>query len=241
MDHSQEFLRICKKNGLRIDEGQFDLFRYYVRLLLDWNSKINLVSRRDVENIWFSHILHSLAPWFGLWLPSGWAVLDIGSGGGLPGIPLAILRSDLNILLLDSKEKKTKVLAEILSELKLRNVQVVNGRAEDVGRSGDYACRFSAVLARGVAPLTDLIRWARPFVCQRVGGLSEAELQRVEPGKRLLDAPSLLAWKGGDLEYEIKHASRSLPREKIEVLPLVIKGIRSPGLEEKQLVLISFG
>ena len=62
MDHPQEFLRICRKNGLRVDPGQFDQLRQYVDLLTAWNSKINLISRRDIENVWFSHILHSLAP-----------------------------------------------------------------------------------------------------------------------------------------------------------------------------------
>jgi 16S rRNA (guanine527-N7)-methyltransferase len=240
VDHPQEFLRICRKNGLRVDAGQFELVRQYVDLLSTWNSKINLVSRRDVENIWFSHILHSLAPWFHVWLPSGRAILDIGSGGGLPGIPLAILRTDLSIVLLDSIQKKTKALTKICTELELPNVQVLNGRAEDVGTRGEYASRFSAVLARGVAPLVDLIRWSRPFLRRQEGEPTKNGEQRDWAPKKLLDAPCLLAWKGGDLEDEIEHASRKFHRETIDVLPLVIEGGHSPGFEKKQLVVVSF-
>ena len=239
VDNPQEFLRICVKNGLRIESGQFDLFCRYVDLLLRWNSKINLISRRDVENVWFSHILHSLAPWFRLSLPPGRAVLDIGSGGGLPGIPLAILRGDLSVLLLDSKEKKTTALSEISSSLRLSNVQVLNARAEDIGRSADYASRFSTVLARGVAPLTDLIRWSRPFLCKE-GTTRRSDPDGDRTGKRLLDLPCLLAWKGGNLDDEVGRASRRFGTGKLEVLPLSIEGVHTAGLEGKQLVIVMF-
>jgi 16S rRNA (guanine(527)-N(7))-methyltransferase RsmG len=212
----------------------------YVDLLSTWNAKVNLISRRDVENIWFSHILHSLAPWFRHWLPAGRSVLDIGSGGGLPGIPLAILRRDLRLVLLDSIQKKTKALGEICAELNLPNVQVINGRAEDVGTRAEYALRFSAVLARGVAPLTDLIRWSRPFLSARVGDSGGVEHLSGRIGVRVLDAPCLLAWKGGDLRDEITRASNKTQQKIIEVFPLVMEGGQLPGLEKKQLVLVKF-
>ncbi len=240
MDHPQEFLRICQKNGLRVDPGQFDQLRQYVDLLSAWNSRINLISRRDIENVWFSHILHSLAPWFRVRLPSGRAILDIGSGGGLPGIPLAILRTDLSIMLLDSIQKKTKALTDICSEMELPNVRVLNGRAEDVASRGEYAFRFSVVLARGVAPLVDLIRWSRPFLRRQEEESTGNEQQRDLATKRLLDTPCLLAWKGGDLEDEIGRASRISRQEEIEVLPLLIEGGYPSGLEKKHLVVVRF-
>src|SRR5512141_689453 len=91
LDSSLRLSKICRDNGLPLDDHQLDLLRRYVELLRAWNVKVNLISRRDEENIWWSHILHSLSILFFLTPPECVKVLDLGTGGGLPGIPLAIL------------------------------------------------------------------------------------------------------------------------------------------------------
>ena len=104
--------KVCRRNGLEIGDRPMELLSAYVSLLQEWNKKINLVSRRDEENIWYAHLLHSLSPLFFLTMPPGASILDLGSGGGLPGIPLAIVCPEINVLLLDSIGKKTKVARE---------------------------------------------------------------------------------------------------------------------------------
>ncbi len=242
MDQPQELLRICRKNGLLIGPGQIDLLQRYVELLGDWNRKVNLISRRDVQNVWSSHILHALAPWFQLQLPARSQVLDIGSGGGLPGIPLAILRSDLTVTLLDSIQRKTRILTEITSQLGLSNVNVLTGRAEEVGRKEGETLRFTAVLARAVAPLVKLIQWAQLFLVKgSEGTVVQDEHQKTAEGKCLLAAPCLLAWKGGDLENELRTAAKRFANVNIQLLNLDLRESHMLGLEEKRIVLVRLG
>ena len=151
-----EFRRIVRTNGLSVSEEQFALMERYVGLLLDWNGKINLISRRDQENVWFAHMLHSVSPWFFVDLAPGLRVLDLGTGGGLPGIPLAVLRPDLKLTLLDSIRKKVDAVRQMAGELGLTNVDAVVGRAEEIGREASHRHSYDVVVARAVARLTDL-------------------------------------------------------------------------------------
>jgi len=116
-DSSLRLSHICRDNGLRLEDRQVDLLRRYVDLLRGWNARVNLISRRDEENIWWSHILHSLSFLFFLQPGQGMRLLDLGTGGGLPGIPLAILRNDLHIVLLDSIRKKTAAVQEMAEQM----------------------------------------------------------------------------------------------------------------------------
>src|SRR5512147_380996 len=102
-----EIEKTLRENGLNLEDGRGELLERYVALLLEWNGKINLISRKG-ENVWESHILHSLAPLMQLKLPPGLRVLDLGTGGGLPGIPMAILHGEMEVTLLDSIGKKIK-------------------------------------------------------------------------------------------------------------------------------------
>ena len=124
----QEFRRICRRNGLDLSDSQIILLTRFVDGVLEWNSKINLISRRDQENIWFSHVLHSLTPLFYIGFSDGLRVLDLGTGGGFPGIPLAIARPDLEVVLLDSIRKKTLVVQDLVDRLGLTGVSVWTGR-----------------------------------------------------------------------------------------------------------------
>ena len=211
---------ICRKNGLILTDEQLASLGEYVRRLLEWNRTINLISRRDEDNVWFSHVLHSLSILFSVKIASGLRILDLGSGGGLPGIPLAIARRDLTVVLLDSIKKKTMVTSDITSALHLGNVTVFNGRAEEFATREQHT--FDLVVARAVAPLEDLCTWSRPLV-------------RMENATQ----PHLLALKGGDLEDEIRKARRR-PGLAITVINMAFEGSLELGLEDKKLVLVHF-
>jgi len=247
-----EFRRIALANGLAVSEGQFELMEKYVDLLLEWNGKINLISRRDQENVWFAHILHSVSPWFFVEIAPGLRVLDLGTGGGLPGIPLAILRPDLRLTLLDSIRKKTDAVRQMVMALGLTNVDVAVGRAEEVGREAAHRRLYDVVVARAVARLSDLAKWSQPFLMEgRAPGAAprvnmRAGESRVQPAgaptamassRIRIDGPCLLTLKGGDLEPEVREAT--LRGVGVQVVLLVFPGGEQIGLEEKKLLIVT--
>jgi len=135
-----------------ISEKQEKQFAALGDLYTDWNSKINLISRKDIENLYEKHILHSLGIAKVLNFKDQSSILDIGTGGGFPGIPLAILFSKVNFLLIDSIGKKIKVAADIVQKIGLTNVECEHKRAEEEKRQFDF------VVSRAVMPLPDLVR-----------------------------------------------------------------------------------
>ena len=232
-----EFRRIVRTNGLAVSEEQFALLERYVGLLLDWNGKINLISRRDQENVWFAHMVHSASPWFFVDLAPDLRVLDLGTGGGLPGIPLAILRPDLKLTLLDSIRKKVDAVGQMASELGLANVDAVVGRAEDIGREARHRHQYDVVVARAVARMSDLTKWSRPFLKEGQGaGLVPSGNVQVRGARTRIDGPCLLTLKGGDLEGEVREAG--LGGGRVQVVPLVFPGCEEIGLEEKKLLIV---
>lgn len=137
----------------RLTTGQIGLLQSLPALYADWNSRINLVSRKDMEHFMERHVLHSLALAL-YWQPSpGERVIDIGTGGGFPGIPLAILFPDIEFLLVDSIGKKISAVQAVSNELGLVNVQAVKARAEELRGSYDTA------VSRAVARLATLAGW----------------------------------------------------------------------------------
>ncbi|HEX9613879.1 MAG TPA: 16S rRNA (guanine(527)-N(7))-methyltransferase RsmG [Bacteroidota bacterium] len=221
---------VCAKGGLRITDAQLDLLRRYVELLLEWNTKINLISRKDTDKVWKSHILHCLSILFKVHLADGIRMLDLGSGGGLPGIPLKIVVPSIDLLMVDATQKKTKVVSEMIVELGLSNAAVQWGRAEELSKEKKLRGKFDIIVARGVGPLNELVALAHPFAAKgpgRSGG-------RTDP--ILLEPPCLLAYKGGDLTDELAKVRRDRRVHAVEVLPLAAEGI-DPA-EEKKLVIV---
>lgn len=224
-------------NGLPLDEEKSALLALYVDLLLDWNRRINLVSRRDSANIWEGHILHSLSPLLMLDIPPRAGFLDLGSGGGLPGVPMAIVRGDLRITLLDSIQKKARALEDIVARLGLAQVEVVCGRVEEVGKGRGRAGAFDAVIARAVASLSDLLRWSRPLL--QSSELPVAAVRGSRP-ERSFRFPLLLALKGGDLQGEIRDARLKAKGETITEINISFPGSEAFDLVDKKLVVVEY-
>ena len=229
--------KVCEINWVQLTEDQFALLMRFVTLVQDANVKVNLVSRKDIENILIGHVLHSLSLLFLFEIPYGAVILDLGSGGGFPGIPLSIVREDLKFTLLDSVAKKTSVLGGIVADTGLTNAIVLTGRAEALEEQ--LSGQFDIVLARGVAPLGDLIRWCRPLLARRVQSHAQPGTCSNKMG-RTLNLPCLLAFKGGDLEDEIADARMKTGRRTITEVDLVYPGVEDLGLEDKKIVVVEF-
>lgn len=238
MDKTIWFRTVCKQNGVDVTDDQIAKLDLFVQVLLDWNKKINLISRKDEEHFWENHILHSVSILFKLELPNNSNILDLGTGGGLPGIPIKILRPDISITLLDSTQKKINVVNEILLSLGLQNAKAVWGRAEDVGFQKEYSGRYDIVVARAVAPLKDLVRWSPPFLKKRT---AQEEHQTEAQATRLnVSQPALIALKGGDLEGEIRQVRTNKQIQSIKVIDLALQGSEQFELNDKKVVIVYY-
>jgi 16S rRNA (guanine527-N7)-methyltransferase len=166
---------------------QLDQFGKLGALYAEWNEKINVISRKDIDSLYERHVLHSLAISVICPFDDGAEIVDIGTGGGFPGIPLAIFFPHVQFMLVDSIGKKIKVVQEVADAIGLKNVTAVHGRVEEIkGRTFDYA------VSRAVAPLGELWKWINPVI--RTGQKSD-ELPN-----------GLVCLKGGDLTKEINES-----------------------------------
>jgi 16S rRNA (guanine527-N7)-methyltransferase len=166
---------------------QLQQFTALKELYIEWNEKINVISRKDMDNFYEHHVLHSLAISTQFEFTKGMQVMDLGCGGGFPGIPLAIFYPDTHFHLVDSINKKLKVVAEIAAAIGLKNVTTQHTRAEDIKNR-----KFDVVISRAVAPLKDLWFWSKPL------------LQKNKNIHYGVNTPNgLICLKGGDLTHEI--------------------------------------
>ncbi len=172
-----------------ISEQQLSRLVQYADLLCQWNQRVNLVSRQDVTRLWPHHLLPSLILLKIFPLPPGATCLDLGTGAGLPGIPLKILRPDLELVLVDSIRKKILFLKMVLDALNLTRCLALQGRLEPNSAPPQLRKNFDFVFARAVTSLENLLPLARPLL---------------KPGG------SLLAWKGESDEPELRQAARKL-------------------------------
>jgi 16S rRNA (guanine527-N7)-methyltransferase len=227
------FRNICKRNNFDISEKQIDLLDAYVVRLLEWNSKINLISRRDEMNVWSRHILGSVAFLFRHNLKTPADIVDVGTGGGLPGVPLAIVLPGCRFTLVDSIQKKLLALKDILSHLELSNAGIMCGRAEDLSTKKPLNHAFDYVIARAVAPMKDIVKWSSGFLKPAQAGPEEGK------GGFHLDPGAILLLKGGDLESELNHVKVKMNPRILHSYSLPIEGFdTSSDLTDKKLVVV---
>ncbi len=162
-------------------------------LYYEWNEKINVISRKDIDYFYEHHVLHSLSIAAVFDFPAGAEIIDIGTGGGFPGVPLAIFFPDVQFHLVDSIAKKLKVIEAVKSELALTNITTQHIRVEEIKNR-----KFDFVVSRAVAPLKELWRWSVPLVKNEKIKIKNAEGQVLERG--------LICLKGGDLSQEISES-----------------------------------
>ena len=193
---------------------QLSQFESLGPLYNDWNAKINVISRKDIDALYEKHILHSLAIAAAFDFSDGMQIVDIGTGGGFPGVPLAIFFPEVKFHLVDSIGKKLKIIEAVKEALQLKNITTQHTRAEEIkGKKFDFA------VSRAVAPLKDLLRWSKPLLKNES---YEMDGTLVRSG--------LICLKGGDLAQEISE-SDAKPRM-IEIKRL----FDEPYFEEKYIL-----
>jgi len=192
-------MELITKYFADFDKRQIEQFTALEALYKDWNSKVNVISRKDIDSLYEKHVLHSLGIAASFDFIKGMEVIDIGTGGGFPGIPLAIFFPDVRFHLVDSIGKKIKVVTEVASAIGLTNVTVQHTRAEDI-----HNRKFDVAVSRAVASLQDLLKWSIPLLKKIKIPARKSEDDMPVPN-------GLICLKGGDLAQEISE-TKSRPR-----------------------------
>ena len=154
-------MEIIHKYFKNLSEKQIEQFSKLQELYEDWNLKINVVSRKDIDELYLRHVLHSLGIAKIIQFKPGSKVMDVGTGGGFPGIPLAILFPETQFHLVDSIGKKIKVVNEVVSGLGLENVKTTNARVEEVKDTYDF------IVSRAVAQMETFVRWNKGKIAKK--------------------------------------------------------------------------
>jgi 16S rRNA (guanine527-N7)-methyltransferase len=193
-----------------VQKGQYSKLQ---DLYSDWNEKINVISRKDIENLYERHVLHSLAVAEYSSFVDDTHIIDLGCGGGFPGIPLAIFFPNVHFHLVDSIRKKLTVVDAICEELEIRNVKTSHSRVEDIKEKADF------IVVRAVAQLPKLIGWSRNLI-------KENHKNSLPNG--------MICLKGGDLKSELK----SVPRQYYTEQTPISNYFSEPFFEEKHIVYV---
>ena len=209
-------MHLIQKYFPNLSDVQLKQFEALQGLYEDWNSKINVISRKDIESLYLHHVLHSLSIAKLVAFKEGSRILDIGTGGGFPGVPLAILFPEVKFHLVDSINKKLKVVNGVAESLGLENIRTTHARAESIKGQYDF------IISRAVTTMPDFVGWIKNRVAKK----------SIHPIKN-----GILYLKGGDLTEELKTYSKAslydlsdyfeedfFETKKIVHLPLKYKG-----------------
>lgn len=210
---------ICASNQIVLVKEQMDQLQRFADELRYWNEKVNMISRQDIDNIFERHILHSLSILKYIDIPDKAKCLDIGTGGGLPGLPLKIARPEIDMLMIDSIGKKIKVVEMFAKHTELRKVNAMKVRAEDLATDKNMNQYFGFIFSRAVARITMLISWSKPML---------------KPGGKYIFL------KGGDLNDEIIEAKSDFKSLSIQEIDIDILGYDWFKIEGKKLLICTF-
>ena len=200
--------------GIPLTAEQIGQFSVYNEMLLDWNTRMNLTALTAPEDVAVKHIIDSLTAYDAALFDGARTLIDVGTGAGLPGIPLAVYAPHLTVTLLDSLNKRVRFLTEVTAAMGLQNVRCIHARAEEAARTAEHRAAYDIAVSRAVARLPVRLEYARPFV--RVGG-------------------TLLALKGRAYAEEQKEARRAagvLGGGRITARP-----VHLPGLDDVRAIL----
>lgn len=205
--------RYLKEMNIQLNKEQILQFYQYMRLLMEWNQKINLTAITEPEEIILKHFVDSLT--IEKYINKGAVIADVGTGAGFPGIPLKIYRKDIKIVLVDALNKRLNFLNEVIRELKLENIETIHNRAEEFGRNKEYREKFDIATSRAVANLATLSEYLIPLV--------------KEEGK-------CICMKGSDVEEELENSKKA-----IKILGGIISdidGFSLPNTDMKRNIII---
>ena len=200
--------------GIPLTAEQIGQFSVYNEMLLDWNTRMNLTALTAPEDVAVKHIIDSLTAYDAALFDGARTLIDVGTGAGLPGIPLAVYAPHLTVTLLDSLNKRVRFLTEVIAAMGLQNVRCIHARAEEAARTAEHRAAYDIVVSRAVARLPVLLEYTLPFV--RVGG-------------------TLLALKGrayAEEQQEARRAAEVLGGGRITARP-----VHLPGLDDVRAIL----
>lgn len=184
----EEKMRIFEKElKIKFNEKQLEQFYQYMQLLLDWNKRINLTAITEPNEVILKHFIDSLT--IHSYMEKASYMADIGTGAGFPGIPLKIFRPDLNIVLIDSLNKRVNFLQEVINQLSLDNISAVHGRIEELGKNKKYREQFEVVTSRAVANLSVLSEYMVPLT--KIKGIA-------------------IAMKGSEIQVELENSKKAI-------------------------------
>lgn len=212
-DFELNLKKLAKEINIDVNDIQVDMFYNYMNILLEWNEKINLTTITEQNDVILKHFIDSMTVLE--YLKDSKSIIDVGTGAGFPGIPLAIMCSDKNITLMDSLNKRIKFLDDVKEKNNINNILTIHSRAEDLGRNNKYREKFDVAISRAVANLTTLVEYLLPFV--KVGG-------------------KCICMKGQDIETEVRKSEIA-----IELLGGKIEKINEfclPGTDMKRNIIV---
>ncbi|HZK26921.1 MAG TPA: 16S rRNA (guanine(527)-N(7))-methyltransferase RsmG [Thermoclostridium sp.] len=205
--------------GVNLTENQIANFERYHKMLIEWNEKINLTAITDERDVVIKHFIDSIS--IIQFIPkNALNIIDVGTGAGFPGIPLKVVKDQLNITLLDSLEKRVRFLNSIINEIGISGIRTIHARAEDLGKDKEHRECYDVGTARAVASLSVLCEYILPFV--RIGGYFIC-MKGSDVENEISDSKTALSILGGEIE---KVVNFSLPFEKSERNIILIKKIR---------------
>ena len=184
-----DLIALMDKLNIDCAEEKTEILERYMEEVLEWNEKVNLTAITDREEFIQKHLVDSLLCAETIEFTASSSICDVGTGGGFPGVPLAVCYPDKEFVLMDSLAKRIRIVQQICDELGINNVRAVHGRAEDLARNGDYRDSFDLCVSRAVANMRVLCEYCMPFV--KIGG-------------------SFIAYKGPDCESEIDDAREAI-------------------------------
>ena len=200
--------------GIPLTAEQIGQFSVYHEMLLDWNTRMNLTALTAPEDVAVKHIIDSLTAYDAALFDGARTLIDVGTGAGLPGIPLAVYAPHLTVTLLDALNKRVRFLTEVTAAMGLQNVRCIHARAEEAARTAEHRAAYDIAVSRAVARLPVLLEYTLPFV--RVGG-------------------TLLALKGRAYAEEQKEARRAA--EVLGGSRITARPVHLPGLDDVRAIL----